>query len=78
MSGLWEFAPKSLKNVGILKLVPSIVSVCWIAIFVYISLICDVDTWAWLLKSIDVFSEGFFKISNVNISNTPIFFVEKV
>ena len=35
-------------------------------------------SWAWLFKTNDVVSEGFVKISNVNISNMPIFFVEKM
>ena len=33
---------------------------------------------AWLFKTNDVVSLHFVKISNVKISNTPIFFVEKM
>ena len=34
--------------------------------------------WAQLFKSNDVVSYRFVKISNFNISNMPIFFVEKM
>ena len=34
--------------------------------------------WAWLFKTNDVVSLRFVKISNINISNIPIFFVEKM
>ena len=36
------------------------------------------DIRAWLFKTNDIVSYFFVKISNVNISNTPIFFVEKM
>ena len=34
--------------------------------------------WAQLFKTNDVVSKQFVKISNTNISNMPIFFVEKM
>ena len=36
------------------------------------------ELWAWLFKTNDVVSLKDVKISNVNILNLPIFFVEKM
>ena len=36
------------------------------------------NAWAQLFKTNDIVSQGDVKISNVNISNMPIFFVEKM
>ena len=38
---------------------------------------CYLENRAWLSKTNDIVSSSVVKISNVNISNTPIFFVEK-
>ena len=37
-----------------------------------------VKIWVWLFKTYNVFSEHFIKISNLNISYMPVFFVEKL
>ena len=42
------------------------------------SILFCIKYWAWLFKTNDIVSEHFVKISNVNISNIPIFFVEKI
>ena len=44
----------------------------------YVLLLQNRNTWARLFKTNDVLSERFVKILNVNISNKPIFFVEKM
>ena len=36
------------------------------------------DAWAQLFKTNDIVSKRFVKISNINITNTLLFFVEKM